>query len=59
MQDRISGQLSLCVSIPLIDMPKQDPIVSSLLACEAVRTSFRSLLSKTGPVGVGVIGSRS
>ena len=59
MQDRIEGHLSFCVSILSVDMPVKDPIVSSSLGCEAVRTLLESMLSKTGPDGVDVIGSQS
>ena len=45
----------LCVSILPVDMPVKDPIVSSLLLCEAVRTWLMSTLSKAGPVGVDAI----
>ena len=57
MLDRISEQPSLCVSMLSVDMPERDLIVGLSLGCEAVRTLFGSLLSKTGPVGVGLIGS--
>ena len=59
MQDRIEGHLSFCASILSVDMPVKDPIASSLLGCEAVRTLLESMLSKTGPDGVDVIGSQS
>ena len=59
MQDRTEGHLSFCVSILSVDMPVKDPIVSSSLGCEAVRTLLESMLSKTGPDGVDVIGSQS
>ena len=59
MQDRIEGHLSFRVSILPVDMPVKDPIVSSSLGCEAVRTLLESMLSKTGPDGVDVIGSQS
>ena len=59
MQDRTEGHQSFCVSILPADMPVKDPILSSPLGCEAVRTLFESMLSKTGPDGVDVIGSQS
>ena len=59
MQDRIDGHRSFCASVLPADMPVKDPIVSSPLECEAVRISIESMLSKAGPGGVGVIGSRS
>ena len=59
MQDRIDGHRSFYVSVLPVDMPVKDPIVSSSLECKAVRISIESMLSKTGPDGVGPIGSRS
>ena len=59
MQDRVEGHRSFCVSILPVDMPVKDPILSSSLGCEAVRTLFESMLSKAGPDGVDVIGSQS
>ena len=58
MQDRINGHLSFRASILPVDMPVKDPIVSSSLECEAVRIQLQSMLSKTGPDGVDVIGSQ-
>ena len=59
MQDRIEGHPPFCASILPADMPVKDPILSSSLGCEAVRTLFESMLSKAGPGGVDVIGSQN
>ena len=58
MQDRINGHLPFRASILPVDMPVKDPIVSSPLECEAARIQLQSMLSKTGPGGVDVIGSQ-
>ena len=58
MQGRAGGHLPFRASILPVDMPVKDPILSSSLGCEAVRTLFESMLSKTGPDGVDVIGSQ-
>ena len=59
MQGRAEGHRSFCASILPADMPVKDPILSSPLGCEAVRTLFESMLSKAGPGGADVTGSQS
>ena len=59
MQGRIPGHLPLCASTLPAGMPGKGPAASSPLECEAARAFLRSMLSKAGPGGVDVTGSRS
>ena len=59
MQDRINGHLPFCASILPADMPAKGPAASSPLECEAARILLEPVLSKAGPGGAGVAGSRS
>ena len=59
MQGRIGGHLPSRASILPVDMPVKDPAASSPLGCEAARTLLEPVLSKAGPGGADVTGSRS
>ena len=59
MQGRAKGHLPFCASTLPAGMPVKDPAASSPLEREAARILLEPMLSKAGPGGAGVTGSRS
>ena len=59
MQDRINGHLPFCASTLPAGMPARGPAASSPLGRGAARILLGCMLSKAGPGGADVTGSRS